>query len=369
MTLWCYSQDLSFEENIRRGAQAPLLMSDTVEHFRPRLFLDKLLAGPLGVAQCPATSSSGIRYLSNKGYSYFTYQTIRSREHVSHLRPNYFWLKHVPVLSDALIKDEIEVTISRQPTQTMTHSFGMPCLSPTWHAEDIALAKTYLNDYQALAVSCYGEGQDMAYAERDWLNVVAIAREVGADFIELNLQPDDNRQQDSLFYYADADFIRIITAIIKVAQGVPVIAKIPYVQDKPFLANRMLQMASHGIRGVSAIGSLPVRLLHQGRHVFGMQRLRSALSGEAIYGFTRAYLSTLQTINRVHQLELALIASGGINSPHRIQETLNLGVDLVTSATAVMRDPFWAKRYIEELKDANRTETATDREIAGYQSC
>lgn len=356
--LWCYRIDKAFEENMKGGAQTPSFMKARFPEGLPTIrFLDKTLKTTLGISACPAGFSSGVTRLAPMGYSIFTYPTVRTHARQAPAKPNILFVKELKRVLPVDVAERFVVDITPEPTETMAHSFGEACSNLHWHGQDIARAKACLGDDQVLLVSIRGEGYTPSLARQDWCQLAYFAKASGADAIELSLSPRAEASHPTLWHYSDDDFKKVLSAIASVASPLPIVAKLPFLSDSSFLANRLQGLDESGIAAVTLIDSVPMRLDRlrpDTGPIFGWERRLAKVSGQAIYDIMMTVLDAVVTLKRERRYRFQILATGGIQNPLQIRQVLQKGADVALAATAVMLDPCWAMQYLKEFNHVNQ---------------
>jgi dihydroorotate dehydrogenase len=339
-----YDLQKSFEQNC--VAVTKLAISNRVwpEEKKWVSFLGFHLASRVGVSACAVTTGRNLALLAQLGFDVLTYKTIRTRICPAHDLPNIlpvyvpepFSKEHRTQTLRVLTHEEIQYP-------AIANSFGNACLDPNWVMEDIADAKRALNRGQVLIVSVYGDNEERDLVT-DFVRAASMAKEAGADIIELNLScPNLNGK----YLDQDSDIVsRIAQAVNRAIKPTPVLIKLKWCPDLRLITSIMLSAAWHGIVGISAINSIAMPIIDaQNKPAFGAQRLYAGVSGYPLHRLALEFIQTLQQINRRHQLALSIVGMGGITQAEHFDAMFHAGADLALTATGMMFNPYLGMQY------------------------
>jgi dihydroorotate dehydrogenase len=346
-----YHLQRSFEENL--AGPLPVDTSLKIDESTPptslsaRLF-DYQLASPIGIAACAIMTSRGIIPLSKRGFSVFTYKTIRSRAHPSHPYPNIVYLD---ATSPTLKIRDITRTLLAQTlpppcaeTLSISNSLGNPSLAPQETTQDIVNAKQALRPDQVLIVSVYGEGHTPQTLITDFVNTARLAEEAGADVIELNLSCP-NLHNNATPLYQNLEIVYPLVQKVTHTIRKPIIAKIGWLAAPDQIAHLLNSLARAGIQGIAAINALSMKVVNpQGKPVFG-QRIYSGVSGAKIRPLALNFITQLAEINQKNKLGLTLLGMGGVTQAEHFTAFHQAGAQVALSATGVMWNPNLAIQY------------------------
>lgn len=309
-------------------------------------FLGFPLRSPIGAAPCAVTTGQGIQQLADLGFDVLTYKTIRCRAQASHPLPNIVYVDcEQPLRETDLAQPLFEKKQAVQETQkiAISNSFGNSCLTPEQVQADIQLAKNSLHAGQILIVSIYGEGATARELSTDFAAAAELAKQAGADILELNLSCPNVFTQEPL--YRHPELVKSVISAVIQATSLPVLVKIGWLPESYSLATLLQAVARAGAQGLSAVNSLPMWVLNSVQQpVFG-KRLISGVSGYPIKDLALSFIRRLQAYNQHHHLQLAIVGMGGITAPEHFIEFLDAGADVALSATGMMWNPFLALDY------------------------
>lgn len=339
-----YDLQKSFEQNCT--ADTKLAISNRIWPGEKKWvsFLGFHLASRVGVSACAVTTGRNLALLAQLGFDVLTYKTIRTRACPAHDLPNILPVYVPESFSREHLTQTLRVlTHEEMQYPSIANSFGNACLDPNWVMEDIAYAKRALNRGQVLIVSVYGDDEQRDLVT-DFVRAASMAKEAGADIIELNLSCP-NLQRKSLDQ--DSDVVSQITqAVTRAIKPTPVLIKLKWSPDLRLITSIMLLAASNGVNGISAINSMAMPIIDaQNKPAFGAQRLYAGVSGYPLHHLALKFIQTLQQINRRHQLDLSIIGMGGITQVEHFEAMFHAGADLALTATGMMFNPYLGMQY------------------------
>lgn len=309
------------------------------------------LASRIGAAACAATTGKGIALLAKLGFDVLTYKTIRSVAYPTHPLPNITYINVSKLLDYAdltqaiYIKDKSSFALDKI---AISNSFGNGCLGPDVVSADITLAKKSLSAGQILIVSVYGEGATLQLLAKDFVRAALIAKEAGADIIELNLScPNLLNLREPLYYNIDHVYL-IISQVVRCVGDIPILVKLGLLYQDP--SEILIAAARAGARGISAINSISMRVINQLQFpVFGT-RIYSGISGYPIRKLAVQCIEKLVKINQKEKLNLVILGMGGITLPEHFYEFFNVGADIALTATGMMWNPFLASQFHQQMQ-------------------
>ncbi|MDH5527487.1 MAG: dihydroorotate dehydrogenase [Nitrospirota bacterium] len=313
-------------------------------------FLDFPVHAPIGVPAGPLLNANYIDLYARLGFDLPVYKTVRSIQRACHPAPNCLYLKDAGSLTPERFSERLVAT-AKEPAHpadiSITNSFGMPSKQPDTWMEDMEKARNGMGPGQVFIASCVGTpgvaGGDLP---ADYARTAAMAREAGAQVVEINLScPNVTSGEGSI--YTDSEFTqRIARETARVLGPVPLMVKVGYYTDPNVLAE-VLRAVAPFVAGVAGINTLSFEVVDEsGQQALpGEGRLRSGICGAAIRecGLTQA--RTMVEMKAVEKYDFAIVGVGGIMTPADIDAYLAVGVDAVMSATGAMWDPYLAKNW------------------------
>jgi dihydroorotate dehydrogenase len=311
------------------------------------------LASKIGAAACAATTGKGIALLAQLGFDVLTYKTIRRQAYPTHPLPNI-----VPVECEKLFdySDLKEVLFTRDKPEkindkiAISNSFGNGCLEPMVVMQDIAFAKNSLAEGQVLIVSVYGEGESLPSMSQDFAAAALMAKEAGADIIELNFSCPNLMESGEPLYW-NIEYVSQITACVTKCVGdIPILLKLGLIHEHESPLKLLISAARAGARGISAINSVSMRVLNKSHQSAFGKRIFSGVSGYPIRQLALQCVKKLVQINQTEKLNLVILGMGGITIPEHFNEFLKSGADIALSATGMMWNPYLASQFHQQTR-------------------
>ncbi len=302
-------------------------------------FLGYKIASRIGLAPCGGSTSVGIKILSQAGVDVFTYKTMRSYYHESHPLPNMVHVQNTPLTKDDMGKQIKKLNSPTDPV-AMTTSFGNPAFAPEWTRQDIAKARSYLSDAQVLIVSVYGK------TDEEFIAAAQLAQEAGAQIIEANVSCPN--VSDLPLYKKPEKLFQLCTKL-KATTDLPLLIKVGLFDTKEQMEEVFCIAAQAGINGISGINGIPMEVVdYNGKSVFADSRTVAGVGGAPIFELAKKFVREAKEIIQKNNLDLKLIAMGGVTKPEDFQTLLDLGADIAMSATGLMYNPLLAMEYHQQ---------------------
>ncbi|TLY48647.1 MAG: hypothetical protein E6K54_01225 [Gammaproteobacteria bacterium] len=311
------------------------------------------LASNIGAAACAVTTGKGIALLSQLGFDVLTYKTIRCKAYPTHPLPNIVYLDREKLFNFADLK---EVVFTRDQIEeisdkfAISNSFGNGCLEPMAVMQDIAFAKNSLAEGQMLIVSVYGEGDSLRSISQDFAAAALLAKEAGADVIELNFSCPNLMKSGEPLYCSIEHVSQITTFVVKCLGSIPVLVKVGLIHQHELLVKLLISAAQAGARGISAINSISMRVLNKNHLPAFGKRIYSGVSGYPIRHLALECIKKLVQINQTEKLHLTILGMGGITMPQHFNQFLNTGADIALSATGMMWNPYLANQFHQQIR-------------------
>lgn len=343
-----YDISLSYEENYQKGPffDGPFPVRSITQK---KMFLDFEVNSLIGVPAGPLLNANWIRTYAALGFDLPVYKTVRTKSFPSHPPPNCLLVDVEGQLTEKRFGEKLKEVEGAWKGSladiSITNSFGMPSRDPNIWQEDVERAKKYLDRGQILTVSVVGTMGEGNLAS-DYSRGAAMAREAGADMVEINLScPNVSSGEGEIF--TDPDFSKeLCREVKKVLRDTPLIIKIGYLTDPKLLQETVRATASF-VDVISGINTLSFEVINQDNApaLPGENRLRSGICGASIRECGMAQTKRLVHLRKQQKYDFAIIGVGGIMTVKNIQEYLEIGADAVMSATGAMWDPYLAYRF------------------------
>ncbi len=350
-----YDINKTFEENFNNPSF--LLVTPPARVWPDRTqwisLLDYPLASNIGAAACAATTGKGIALLAQLGFDVLTYKTIRRQAYPTHPLPNIVHVEcerlfDYPDLREFLFTKDKPEKISDKIA--ISNSFGNGCLEPLVVMQDIAFAKNSLAKGQVLIVSVYGEGDSLASMAQDFAAAALMAKEAGADIIELNFSCPNLMKSGEPLYWSMECVSQITACVVKCVGDIPILIKLGLFLEQESPLKLLTSAARAGARGISAVNSISMRVLNKNHCPAFGKRVYSGVSGYPIRGLALKCVKRLVEINQAEKLNLVVFGMGGITLPKHFNEFLNIGADIALSATGMMWNPYLAAQFHQQTR-------------------
>ena len=304
----------------------------------------------LGVAAGPLLNSGWIRLYSKLGFDILTYKTVRSYKRPSNPKPNCVYVESKgPITQDRLT--ETLTSLEESPGDikniTITNSFGVPSRTPIIWQDDVKKAKNEIQKDQVLVVSVMGSSEiypDLSAFVKDFAVSAQLAKEAGADLIELDLSCPNSNAEEGMVYMDPALSSDITKAVKSEIGATPLIIKVGYFKDREQL-EAVVDANAHTVDGIAGINTLKMTVMDQEGSPALPGRPQCGVCGAGIKPCALQFSRWLLDIRKKKKYDFSIIGVGGIMTPADIDEFLEMGVDAVEVATAAMWDPYLAYRY------------------------
>ena len=352
-----YDVTRSYEWNYRKGPffrgpyPPPRLVLSEIS------FLNFKIRSRLGMAAGPLLNSRWIRTYSRLGFDLLTYKTVRTRSRKSNSMPNCLFVDTRGQLTDDRLNESLQPA-GRPPEHideiSITNSFGVPSRNPAVWQEDVQKAKGYLDKGQVLIVSTMGSSE--YYPEgsafiQDFARSAALAREAGADMVELDLSCPNSSAAEGVVYSDPALSGAISKAARKELGSVPLLIKLGNFWNRDLFESVIKANASY-VDGIVGINTVKMTVLDPNGRPALPGRPQSGVCGAGIKQSGLQFARWLSDIRKRNRYDFVVIGVGGIMKVDDIREFLNIGLDAVEVATAGMWDPYLAYRYYLSERDA-----------------
>jgi dihydroorotate dehydrogenase len=176
-----------------------------------------------------------------------------------------------------------------------------------------------------------------------------MVKEAGAKIMEVNYSCPNLVGSKAGAIYQDAEASAQISKVIRneIGPSVPFVIKIgnlPYEELKAVVAANLPY-----VDGIAGINTIPgnVRNPDGTQALPGEGRLKSGICGKTIRAVSHNFVENLVKIRAELKADFVIFGVGGMMSPADFDQRLEAGADIVMSATAIMWDPWLAKRWHE----------------------
>jgi dihydroorotate dehydrogenase len=203
---------------------------------------------------------------------------------------------------------------------------------------DLKKAHAILPEGKALIVSIYGSGNTVQEQIDDFVRTAYIAYEGGASIIELNLSCPNIGTNTPI--YKDADLVyELCGGVTRALPSMNLIIKVSVFDSYEQMRATMRAAYRAGVRGICGINTIPMRVLNaHGEPIYGADRAMSGLSGEPIRELALQFTRHARAIITQDNMDMALLATGGVMSKQDYDAFIAAGADVVLCATAALLD-------------------------------
>jgi dihydroorotate dehydrogenase len=304
------------------------------------------------------SSAPRIEFLASAGIDIITYKTVRSCPYRAHQKPNVFAVEREVNLNPDNIDTPRVVVMDVADSKRMialVNRFGVPSLPPEEWQADFAAARARLRPGQILVLSVMGTAKKddpEVVLVADFVQVVQLALEAGAEAIELNLScPNCAGREGEL--YKDLRLSKIICRSVReAAPHVRLLLKLGYMSLRE-TEEFVLETAEY-VDGYVAINSVAVEPWVDGQ--FGevlalAPGVKAGLSGKPIKRHALRMVRQLAELRVRERLDRIWIAGcGGVTQPEDVVQFVQNGADIVEVGTKLLEDPLFGVRARQHLE-------------------
>lgn len=319
-----YDFNRSWKWNLEHGPKQLRGKLQIPKTSRSTQFLGFKLNSPLGIAAGPLLNGRWVLYYSRLGFDILTYKTVRSSEWPSNPLPNVTYVK---------VKDNIGEKVSR--SRSITNSFGMPSMPPSFWVKDVARTKKRLAPGQILIVSVVGTPRNGNLVD-DFVQVTKLAAESKADAVEVNLSCP-NVRGEGLLCHDFASSREIIRKTSKARGKKPMLVKLSALPKKQL--ERLLEEIERYADGVVSINSVSMKIEKQGKPFLVGGQKSSGVCGEGVKDIAEKELKKIVSWKKKNKAKMAVVTIGGVMTVEDVKTRLRVGADAVTVATAAILNP------------------------------
>lgn len=317
---------------------------------------------PFGVPACALTpNASYIQYFAERGFDLMTYKTVRDRPWNPHPYPQWGFVSSTgdegEIDPEKLLADErpVKATLVGPPATgrrtSLVNSFGVPSLPPVEWQADVEASRALLKPGQILIVSVMGspeEAKNLAELIGQFTTAATMARDAGAQIIELNLSCPNSRGLEPVCNVPQ-DSARIIKAVAKklASSATPLFVKIGFL-DRSLLQESVSEYGGY-VQGIVAINTIAVPVVNENGQEFFPGRPAAGLSGPVIKNLG---LSTVRALaeDRKQGYDYAIVGVGGVTSGADFDAYRDAGADAVQSCSGAWLNPALAVEIRSRLE-------------------
>lgn len=311
------------------------------------------VASPIGVPAGPLLNSKWTTLAARLGYDILTYKTIRSYEHPAHPLPNVLIIETEGELTRDRLGGVVKPRDSEPETANelaITNSFGNPSRSNDYLQKDIHLAIHALEEGQVLIVSVFGTGDTLQELKQDFVKAALLAKDAGAQVIEVNFSCPNVAAGGSLYQDADSSYA-LSKAVVDAVGDTPVIVKMGIFPSRDLMEKVLIALARAGMRAVCGINTVPMKVIDEnGEPSLGENRVVSGICGGPVRSLALEFVHDARHVIKDHGLDLEVLGCGGITEPQHFDLFLRMGAKAALTATGMMWNPYIAHQWHQHKK-------------------
>lgn len=312
---------------------------------KKRIFPNFEVDAPFGIAAGVAYGSRFLSLYESLGYGFLTQKTVRDRRWEGNPMPHIFYLKGGSF--------EKGFTVSQDPTEMMSNSFGMPCLGPeVWIPELTAFRKENPNVPLIISgVVTLGKTSEEIVSQ--YVEIGRNVEKIGANAYEVNVSCPNEMQGHSGELQDNLPFIADVLEELNSELRIPVLIKIGYREDLSELVRTAGEILN-GKGGIVAVNIKPAIIRNEeGGYAYGEQRPRAGVGYSPINAYALDALNQLLKARQKTGYEFKIFSVGGITRPEDVSKRLKLGADAVEAASGAMSDSSLAFEVRKHLLEQN----------------
>jgi dihydroorotate dehydrogenase (NAD+) catalytic subunit len=348
-----YNPLKSYEENFKTGpfgafADGKIFNNEGEPKFN---FLGQKVFLPFGIPAGPLVNGNFTKAALDKGFDLVVYKTIRTSKYACHKWPNVLAVKTDGDITFEKSEKGLAADFDYKEPLSITNSFGVPSFDPSFWQEDLSKSVKYAKIGQVVIGSFQGTpgGSEKKYI-KDFVLAAKLAKETGCKILEANFScPNEGTSQILCFDTERAQ--KVAEAIKNEIGNTPLIIKIAYFKDQPFL-EKLVDGAGKIVQGIAAINTFPAKIFdNKGKQALpGAGRLVSGTCGAGIKWAGLDMVKRLDNLREEKGLKFAIIGVGGVMNYRDFNEYREAGADAAMSATGAMWNPLLAEEIKLELR-------------------
>jgi dihydroorotate dehydrogenase (NAD+) catalytic subunit len=349
-----YDPEKSYEENFEKGPFGAFSDGEVIENNSKKTynFLGFKVNSPFGIPSGPLINGKFVKAALNKGFDLVEYKDTRSHKHPCHPLPNIVPLEVEGDMTLEMASKGVKVAKEYKAPISITNSFGIPSMDPSFWQNDLREAMLYAKEGQIVIGGVQGTLQETggfdAYLE-DFIFTARLVKETGVKVIELNLSCPNEGINNLLCFDVDHSE-KVVKAVKKELGDIPLIIKISYFPEIEHL-ERLVKRVGSNVEAISAINTIPSKIIDDnGEPALTGGRVTSGTCGAPIKWAGLDMTKKLKSLREKLGLSYSIIGVGGVTTPEDFFEYMEAGADAVMSGTGSMWNPFLAKDIKERLK-------------------
>lgn len=349
-----YDPKKTYEENFKKGPFGIFANKNIYkEKGEPTYdFLGQKVYLPFGIPSGPLINGKFVKAALDKGFDLVEYKDTRTRKYPCHPLPNIVPLNIKGSLT--LKKAEKGLVVAKKYSEpiSITNSFGIPSMDPSFWQKDLAKAVKYAKKGQVVIGGIQGtlpeKGGFEAYLA-DFILMARLIKETKVKIIELNLSCPNEGIGHLLCYDVERSG-KVAEAVKKAIGNIPLIIKVAYFEDEKHLRKFVSVVGPH-VDAIAAINTIPTRIFNdKGGPGLTAGRLTSGTCGEPIRWAGLEMVKRLKQIREGLKLNYKIIGVGGVVKSKDYVTYIKAGADAVMSGTGSMWNPYLAQEIKKSLK-------------------
>ena len=347
-----YDPEKSYEENFEHGPYGTFADGEVFEdNGEPQYdFLGVKVYSMFGIPSGPLINGTFVKAALDKGFDIVEYKDTRSHKHPCNPMPNIVPLQVKGDITLEMASAGVKVAKTYETPISITNSFGIPSMDPSFWQDDLCDAVAYAKKGQVVVGGIQGttqkEGGFEAYLQ-DFILTAKLVKETGVKIIELNLSCPNEGINNLLCFDVERS-AKVVEVVKKEIGEIPLIIKISYFGEIDHL-EKLVKAVAGNVQAISAINTIPSKILDEnGEPALTGGRLTSGTCGAPIKWAGLDMVKKLKTLRDKFNYSFTVIGVGGIMSKEDYKEYLDAGADACMSATGAMWNPYLAKE-IKEL--------------------
>lgn len=348
-----YDPEKSYEDNFEKGPYGAFADGSVIENNSKKQynFLGFKVNSPFGIPSGPLINGKFVKAALDKGFDIVEYKDTRSHKHPCNPMPNIVPLEVEGDMTLEKAKDGVKVAKSYKEPLSITNSFGIPSMDPSFWQDDLKDAVLYAKKGQIVIGGIQGTLQEDGGFEaylRDFIQTAKLVKDTGVKVIELNLSCP-NEGINNLLCFDIERSAKVVEVVKKEIGEVPLIIKISYFPEIEHLEEFVKAVALY-VQAISAINTIPSKIIdEEGNPVLTGGRVTSGTCGAPIKWAGLDMVKKLKSIREKLNYNYTIIGVGGVTKAEDFFEYMDAGADVVMSGTGSMWNPYLAKEIKERL--------------------
>jgi len=338
-----FDPEKSYEENWEQGpfgdfAESRVYESKGEPNFN---FFGHKIFTPIGIPAGPLLNGKFIKAALDKGFDIPMHKTLRTRELKSHSWPNVLSVNVEGDLTLRKAADKLVADRNYGEPLSITNSFGNPSYDPKIWQPDLADAVKYAKSGQTVTASWEGrdwdkEGHKALLA--DWVLGGRLIKETGVSMLEMNFSCP-NEGKAALLCHDLENSVEIAKLVRKEIGDTPLCVKMSYMD--PHYLREFITAISEVVDAFASINTIAAEVVDKdGKQALpGEGRLRSGVCGAAIQWAGLGMTHRIAKLREELGKKFMIIGVGGVTVADDYKKYIDVGADIVMSATGAMWNP------------------------------